>query len=338
MSKPPIRVAVGILRQADGRLLLSSRPADKPWPYWWELPGGKIETHETPVAAVARELREELAVQIDPQHTHHWVTTTYHYPKGPVTLNFFIITHWSGTPTALEGQNLAWVFPHNLGAIGPILPATLPILRWLRLPPRYVLSSAYSAGKRWLPLLTQRLNHKLPLMVQFREPQWQQQATQDPQAARALYQCFLTTLELCQAHQVPCLVNSVHPQAWWALADGVHLRSHDASGLALHDGGLYGLHAYFNLPGDHLFGVSTHNDKELAQAARLQADFAVLGHVLPTPSHPDMPPLGWARFAQLSQQVALPVYALGGQNETLLTTAQEHGAHGIAGIRQLLSP
>lgn len=340
MSKPPIQVAVGILQQPDGHLLLTSRPADKPWPFWWELPGGKIEPKETPLAAVRRELYEELGVIIDPDHSQAWVTTTYHYPKGPVTLNFFVISRWSGTPTGLEGQALAWVHPQRLGSIGPILPATLPILRWLRLPSYYLLSSAYHTEADWLPLLAQRLQQQ-PMMVQFREPQWQQQAAQDPQAAKALYQCLQATLEYCRAQQVPCLINSIHPQKWWPLADGVQLRSRDAQalqGTAALDGGLYGLHAYFKLPAQHLFGVSTHNRAELDLAARLQADFAVLGHVLPTPSHPHEPALGWPRFATLSQSVTLPVYAIGGQNKQSLLTARHHGAHGIAGLRQLLTP
>lgn len=339
MSNPPTQVAVGILRQPDGQLLLTSRPADKPWPYWWELPGGKIEPGETPLAAVARELQEELGIDIDPQHSQHWVTTTYHYPKGPVQLSFFIITRWSGSPLGLEGQTLAWVQPQQLGAIGPILPATLPILRWLRLPPRYLISSAYAAGTQWLPRLGQMLAQGQPLMVQFREPEWQQQAQQDPQAAQALLACFQATLALCRRHQAPCLVNSAHPQSWWAQADGVHLRSHEARYLddAPVTGSLHALHAHFGLPSPHLFGISAHDEAELQRAARLQADFAVLGHVLPTPSHPGSPHLGWDRFAELSQQITLPVYAIGGQHEGLLATAQSHGAHGIAGMRQLLS-
>jgi len=68
----------------------------------------------------------------------------------------------------------------------------------------------------------------------------------------------------------------------------------------------------------------------------LQADFAVLGPVLPTDSHPGEPTLGWAGFERLNLHAGLPIYALGGQTPATLTLAQSRGAHGIAGIRQLL--
>src|SRR5690625_2356514 len=120
-----VYVAVGILRQADGRVLLGSRPIDKPWAHWWELPGGKIEPHETARQALARELDEELGIQIELSHAQHWNRLRHRYPSGWVVLDFFLITKWQGTPKALEGQNLAWVQPHQLGDVGPVLPATL---------------------------------------------------------------------------------------------------------------------------------------------------------------------------------------------------------------------
>jgi 8-oxo-dGTP diphosphatase len=82
-----------------------------------------------------------------------------------------------------------------------------------------------------------------------------------------------------------------------------------------------------------LVGASCHGAPELQHAARLFLDYALLGHVLPTPSHPDQPPLGWARFAELARACPLPVYALGGQSPATLAIAQQNGACGIAGIR-----
>ncbi|HLS16927.1 MAG TPA: Nudix family hydrolase [Paenalcaligenes sp.] len=335
MSKP-VRVAVGILQREDGQILLASRPTDKPWPHWWELPGGKIEPTETPLAAVERELYEELGIRIEPQRATHWHTLTHHYPRGTVILELFIITGWAYTPQPLEGQILAWTHPDQLGSLGPILPASLPILRWLQLPQHYLISSAQDDPQQWLQRLEHTLQTAIPHMVQFREPDWQQRAHQDAQTAQELQRCFERTLALCAQYEVPCLVNSVHPQSWWHAAQGVHLRGHDAQQLQSLPDRLYTVQAHFGLPANHLIGVSAHNLAELQRAARLHADFAVLGHVLPTPSHPDHPPIGWANFAALTQAVALPVYALGGQHPDSLPTAIEHGAQGIAGIRQLL--
>lgn len=332
----PVHVAVGLLMQSDQQVLLTSRPVDKPWAYWWELPGGKIEAGESPQQALARELQEELNILIDPAHSSHWRTTHYHYPSGTVKLEFFLVRQWSGRLTPLEGQQLAWVTPTKLADIGPILPATLPILRWLRLPATYLISSAFELGtESWLNRLAGTLQAQ-PGMVQFREPQWQQAARSCVQTKTALQDCWTRTLALCRRHAVPCLINSVHPQAWWTKADGVHLRSRDAHALSALPSRPYAVQAHFGLSAHHLLGVSTHHQQELQLAARLQADFAVLGPVLPTASHPGEPTLGWTQFEQLCQQVELPVYALGGQSPDHLATARTHQAHGIAGISRLL--
>ena len=71
MSKPEIFVAAGLILKPDGSLLLGQRPADKPWPGWWELPGGKIEAGETVLQALARELKEEI--DIDVTEASPWV-------------------------------------------------------------------------------------------------------------------------------------------------------------------------------------------------------------------------------------------------------------------------
>jgi len=85
--------------------------------------------------------------------------------------------------------------------------------------------------------------------------------------------------------------------------------------------------------GDRYVAVSAHTDEELAIATRIGADFAVLGHVLDTPSHPDRPGMGWDAFQTLNQQAGLPVFAIGGQSDQTAARAMDAGAHGIAGIR-----
>jgi 8-oxo-dGTP diphosphatase len=82
-----------------------------------------------------------------------------------------------------------------------------------------------------------------------------------------------------------------------------------------------------------LIGASCHDAAQLAQAERLGLDYALLSPVQKTASHPDATPLGWARFAELVESLALPVYALGGVTPADVPLAQSHGAHGIAGIR-----
>jgi len=319
MSKPWINVAAGLILRADGWLLLARRPEDKPWPGWWELPGGKIEAGETVAAALARELKEEL--DIDVTASTPWVTHTHEYPKNHVRLAFYRVTGWSGEPRGVEGQELTWVDPRVDLPVGPLLPATEPPLRWLRLPDRYLVSSIGDAAglPGFLQKLEDALSHGLKL-VQFREPQW------NGQDAR---QGLERVLAACRRHGARCLVNSCHPQDWRELADGVHWRARDAREQAAK--------ARPASQDERLVAVSAHDALDLAAARALGADFAVLGHVLDTPSHPGQPGMGWPRFAELREHAGLPVFAIGGQTPATMADALRHGAHGIAGIRYLAS-
>lgn len=156
-------------------------------------------------------------------------------------------------------------------------------------------------------------------LVQFREPEWAAEAPQ------AVYEGFRQVVQRCHHFGARCLVNSVHPKSWWPQADGVHFRACDMpEGMS-------------SVEQDRpsLVGVSAHSREDLALARALKADFAVLGHVLDTPSHPQQPGHGWDWFATLALDAGLPVFAIGGQSNATLEEARRHGAHGIAGIRHL---
>ncbi|KUZ11748.1 thiamine-phosphate phosphorylase [Burkholderia diffusa] len=87
------------------------------------------------------------------------------------------------------------------------------------------------------------------------------------------------------------------------------------------------------LPAARRMSAACHTADDLALAARAGVDFVTLSPVLPTLSHPGAPTLGWARFATLAAQAAMPVYALGGMTRAHLDVARRHGAYGVAGIR-----
>ena len=319
MSKPEIFVAAGLILKPDGSLLLGQRPADKPWPGWWELPGGKIEPGETVLQALVRELKEEI--DIDVTEARHWVHYVHEYPKNIVHLTFCKVTGWNGTPRGLENQQLAWVDPTGVIQVGPLLPATEPPLRWLRLPERYVLTSINSP-ENLAPFLKQlALAAKAGVgMVQFREPEWATRTGQE----KALEEAFQAVLATCRENGLICLVNSAHPAHWWTQADGVQVRTQD---LASFDRSQLEV---------KWLGASVHTADDLTLARTAGADFAVLGHVLPTPSHPGQAALGWEKFETLARQAGMPVYAIGGQSEDTFKQAQVSGAHGIAAIRGLM--
>jgi len=122
-----VDVAVGVLIDERGRFLLTSRPAGKVYAGWWEFPGGKLERDESVVTALARELHEELGIEII--DARPWKTTRIDYAHARVRLHFCKVLAWRGTFEMREGQAMAW---QSLPvAVAPVLPGTLPVLDWL---------------------------------------------------------------------------------------------------------------------------------------------------------------------------------------------------------------
>jgi len=104
-----------------------------------------------------------------------------------------------------------------------------------------------------------------------------------------------------------------------------------ADGVQLTAAQLAGLH---ERPAVDWCAASCHNAAELRRAEALGCDFAVLSPVLPTQSHPGAPHLGWKNFSAIAAGSSIPVYALGGLTHDDMQTAWQHGAHGIALLRQ----
>jgi 8-oxo-dGTP diphosphatase len=126
MTNTPVDVAVGILMQASGDVLLGQRPEGKPYAGYWEFPGGKVEAGESIFQALQREFVEELGVQV--LQGEAWCCIEHVYPHAHVRLHFYICHAWKGEPQSLEGQAFAW---QGSVAVSPLLPATIPLLEWL---------------------------------------------------------------------------------------------------------------------------------------------------------------------------------------------------------------
>jgi 8-oxo-dGTP diphosphatase len=121
-----VDVAVGVLIDEHGRFLLTSRPPGKVYAGWWEFPGGKLERGESVVAALARELHEELG--IDVVDARPWQVTRMDYAHARVRLHFCKVLAWRGELQMREGQAMAW---QSLPVtVVPVLPGTLPVLDW----------------------------------------------------------------------------------------------------------------------------------------------------------------------------------------------------------------
>ena len=107
-----VTVAVGILIDDAGRVLVTRRAPEAHQGGLWEFPGGKVEKNETILAALARELQEELGVLVEA--TEALMVLDHDYGDKQVRLDVHRVTRWSGEPRGLEGQPLAWQQPEQL--------------------------------------------------------------------------------------------------------------------------------------------------------------------------------------------------------------------------------
>ena len=126
-QRPVTEVAVGILIRPNGDFLMTTRPAGKAYAGHWEFPGGKLETNETVVDALRRELIEEIGVTI--QNVQVWRSSVVDYPHALVRLTFCKISAWTGQLHMRESQQFAW---QSLPVrVEPVLAGTIPVLQWL---------------------------------------------------------------------------------------------------------------------------------------------------------------------------------------------------------------
>jgi len=337
-NKKIVEVAAAVLQRPDGAFLLAQRPPDKIWAGYWEFPGGKVEPGETAYHALVRELHEELGITV--QTAYPWLTRVFTYPHATVRLNFFRVTAWSGELHPHEGQEFSWqqqkgVLPYAptdariVGAYGntpnrvtrplegnitvsPVLPANAPILRALELPALYAISNVAGLGEKEFMLRLEAALHKGLRMLQLREKQLAREKLRD---------LALRVVKLAHTCGAKVLINGEAELAQEIGADGVQLTGVQLAELR-------------ERPQINWCGASCHNIAELRRAEELGCDFALLSPVLPTLSHPGAPHLGWEKFATIAAGSSIPVFALGGLNVEDAEMAWQHGAHGLALLRQ----
>lgn len=124
-------VAACALVDADGRVLVTRRPAGRPLAGLWEFPGGKIEPGETPEACLIRELAEELGVRTHESCLAPLTFASHRYPDFHLLMPLFVCRVWQGLPEPREGQEIRWVRPHELADL-PMPPADRPLVAMLR--------------------------------------------------------------------------------------------------------------------------------------------------------------------------------------------------------------
>jgi 8-oxo-dGTP diphosphatase len=305
-----VHVAAAAVFNSQGQVLITRRAEHQHQGGLWEFPGGKVETNESVRDALSRELHEEIG--IDVQQARPLIRVRHDYPDKSVLLDVWRVDAFSGEAHGREGQPLAWVQPADL-ANYDFPAANDPIARAVQLPEFFLITpNPDNDIAAFLTQLEKRLRDGIRL-VQLR-------AKSMPEVDYIAL--AKKSLALCEKHNALLMLNADPTVAVTVGAHGVHLDS----------GRLQSLSARPNVK---WVSASCHSLEQLQQAEKLGADFMLLSPVAATASHPDTVPLGWQRFAELTEQVSCPVYALGGMTPSDLQLAFEHGGQGVAAIRAL---
>ena len=303
-----IHVVAGVITDARGHILLNRREGNRDLVGLWEFPGGKREAGETSEQALVRELREELGIEAVVGEC--LIQVPQNYPDKTLVLEVRRVTGCSGRPRGHEGQAITWVPKEKLSRYS-MPPADLPVVAALLQPDRYLITpSTGGDGAAWLQALDQAVAKGIR-RVQLRLPR-----------ELADREALLRQAVALLAGRAEILINRDIDLAR-SLGVGVHLGSEQV--LTLSERPLL----------DGPVAASCHDTAQLLAAQALGCDWAVLGPVRPTASHPGAAVLGWEGFAALRARCALPLYALGGLGPADIGAARDHGAQGIAAISGL---
>lgn len=303
-----LQVAVGVVKNAAGQILISLRDEKLHQGGLWEFPGGKVEVGESIEQALRRELQEELA--LDVLSATPLITIRHDYGDRRVQLHVFLVEQFSGTPKHSQQQVCQWVAVENLKQYA-FPAANQPIITAIQLPSYYAILDDADEST-----ILHNLKNMLAQGIRLFQVRFKRLSGQ------SVLSFMAQAKPLCEKYQALLLMNSA--VAYVGQADGIHLTSHHLMALE-------------QRPDNYAWvAASCHNLTELHHAEAIGVDFIVLAPVLPTKTHSNVIPLGWHQFSELVAQARVPVYALGGLATSDLTLARQAGAQGIAAIRAFL--
>ncbi|CRI58918.1 Nudix family hydrolase [Pseudomonas sp. CCOS 191] len=305
-----IHVAAAVIRGNDGRILIARRADSQHQGGLWEFPGGKVEEGESVEAALARELREELG--IDVTRSRALIKVSHDYPDKQVLLDVREVQAFTGEPHGAEGQPLAWVTPRELAQY-EFPEANKPIVAAARLPDQYLITPDGLEVPEMLKGIQRAVASGIRL-IQLRAPDMYDPKYRD---------VAVDAVGLCGGKAQLMLKGPLEwlgdfPSAGWHLT-AAQLRKYAAKGRPF--------------PKERWLAASCHNAEELALAEQMGVDFVTLSPVQATQTHPEAAPLGWDEAQRLIAGFSHPVFLLGGVGPGEREQAWEAGAQGVAGIR-----
>ncbi len=311
MNKAPVHVAVGVINDEQGRILISKRPQHVHQGGLWEFPGGKVEAGEIIQHALVRELHEELG--LSHPVCEPLISISHQYEDKHVLLDVWKVTHFQGLAHGREGQDVRWVDQCQLTQY-TFPAANLPIIKALQLPRFYAILEGHDKTQ-----VRQRLAILLHSGIQLLQVRLKMMAVPPDEAF------FREIIQCCHDRNIRLMLNSAWMDKIQASVSGLHLTSQHLNQLETR-------------PSRYTWvSASCHSEREIEKAERIGVDFVVLAPVKTTASHPDAQPLGWPLFANIVRNARLPVYALGGVEKLDLSHALKSGAQGIAGIRSFVA-
>ncbi len=305
-----IHVAVGVIYNSDkNKVLITKRTAKQHLAGLWEFPGGKVEQNEDVVSALQRELYEELGITV--VEAKQLTTVSYNYPNKKVLLDVWKVHKWNGEAESKENQEIAWPKVTELNSY-KFPEANKHIIQTLSLDQFYVISQpSYEDNSRLISVVNDYFSAGLKLF------QLRLESRNNPEFSMLIKQIR----ELANSHNGKLILNGTPADVNAYKIDGLHLKSNQ-------------LKKYKSRPisENYILGASCHNEEELAQAEKLNVNYAFLSPVSKTSSHPEKEAMGWDNFYNISKKVKFPVYALGGMQPSDLKVARSYNAFGVAMI------
>ena len=296
---------------SQGRVLIARRAETAHLGGLWEFPGGKSEPGESIEIALARELKEELGVEVE--SSEPLISLVNEYPDLSVRLHVRRVISFRGEAHGREGQPIRWVAMEELASY-PFPEANRPIITALKLPDRYAFLPLSTSTVHDFEVRLKRVLDNGIRLIRIREEGAIMSALVDDWIRRAVM--------LSQPYRADILIGGEVSRLEATGAKGLHLRS-DQLTQALTGG----------VPSDGWLAASCHTREDLVMAHRIGADFAVLGPVAPTHSHPGAPTLNLSGFAREVLAARLPVFGLGGLKASDIPAIRAHGGQGVAAIR-----
>ncbi|WGO97699.1 Nudix family hydrolase [Saccharophagus degradans] len=306
-----VHVAVGVIKDTSGNILIAKRPEHVHMGGRWEFPGGKVERNESVAAALARELHEELGIDItgDSRITP-LITIRHQYSDKTVLLDVRIVEQFGGEPTGKEGQPLRWVPVASLQDY-TFPDANYPIISALQLPRILPISPAFFSLADCVALGE--------FYAQQRYTLWHMRS---PNCDREVFTKAINRAVESVGVEAGITVNT--SVAEFERVSALHLHLNSAQ--------LLSLKARPQLRSGGLLSASCHNLEELNAAHKLGVEYVLFSPVNATASHPSANAAGWSALQAFCAAARVPVYALGGVGECDVDKAIACGAQGVAGI------